>query len=48
MSVHRSNCKVAVLSHNKVMLIGYESDNKCLADIFTISNIIIIIASKLF
>ncbi len=38
MSVPRANCKVAVLPHNKVMLIGYETNNKCSADIFTIRN----------
>ncbi len=35
MSVARSKCLAAILPHNKVMVIGFENDGKCSADIFT-------------
>ncbi len=37
MSVPRSEWEATILPHNKVMFIGFENDDKCSADIFTIS-----------
>ena len=36
-SVHRYCCSATVLPNNKIMIIGYENDDKCSADIFTVN-----------